>query len=152
MSIIGLQRAKGQPIRRRVVKEEDHSGIAKTTLTIVKKNHALFFHSPSADLKHLCPRNGKSNQYERDTEQHIRRSQDTDSVLQSFCSFVKRAAFNEGATFDRLVWQFSLRLLPNNLRQSCSVRQDPVSANPVISSISARPEQFTQPTDITSEV
>jgi len=50
LSIIGLEGAKGQPIRRRVVKEEDHGGIAKTTLTIVKKDCALFFHSPGTGL------------------------------------------------------------------------------------------------------
>jgi len=50
LSIIGLEGAKGQPICRRVGKEEDHSGIAKATLTIVKKDGPLFFHTRSKDL------------------------------------------------------------------------------------------------------
>jgi hypothetical protein len=51
MSIIGLEGAKGQSIRCSVVKEEGHSGIAKTTVTIVEKDRARFFHSPGTDLQ-----------------------------------------------------------------------------------------------------
>jgi hypothetical protein len=43
VSIIGLKGAKGHSISSRVVKEEHNSGIAKTTLTNVKKDALVSF-------------------------------------------------------------------------------------------------------------
>jgi len=60
-SIIGLQGTKSESIRLRVVKQEQHRGIAKATLAVVKKDRGSFFHCSSAALVRLARSVGENS-------------------------------------------------------------------------------------------